>query len=129
MQIIAISNYPMKTELEKEVKAIMLSEADNYEHLEDYMTTILCEGNVNGMREKYIHEDFFNNHKSDIFELINVSLDLYGFNTREDMFAGLWDLEDQWLRQQNNQNLLAWFCFEEIVREIGISWDLDIQAA
>jgi hypothetical protein len=51
---------------------------------------------------------------------IQSSTGLYGM---KDLFGKKWDEEDPLVIEDYNQNLLAWFGFEETLRNIGLQFE------
>lgn len=60
---------------------------------------------------------FYKTHKKDIHVLLKDMLDLTGLSPHE-LFGEKWDTEDPSADEQSNQNLLAWFGFEESARNL-----------
>jgi hypothetical protein len=73
-------------------------------------------GCVSGMVSDLIYyEDtlkFFNEHKEEINNMLAEMIQETGISGVE-LFNGKWDNDDPLCLEQNNQNLLAWFGFEE----------------
>ena len=65
---------------------------------------------------------FYETYKHEINELLWKS----DFDNFEDLFGDNWDPYDRLALEENNQNWLAWFGFEETIRNIadkfGIDW-------
>lgn len=122
--------YTAATILEREVIAIIEDEASDYESFEAYLNDLLSGGCISGMVGTLIYYSdtiaFTQRHASDINELLANTLSMYGMNSPAELFGEKWDAEDSLCISQNNQNLLAWFAFEETAREIGISLDLEV---
>ena len=62
-------------------------------------------------------------YKEEINELlynVQASTGLYGM---KDLFGKKWDEEDPLAIEDYNQNLLAWFGFEETLRNIGLQFE------
>lgn len=130
MKIKNLKNYNATTGLEREVLTIIQNEASDYENFESYLSDLLSNGCVSGMVGALIYytdtQAFTQRHASDINELLSNTLSMFGFNSPIELFGKKWDKEDSLCLSQNNQNLMAWFAFEETAREIGISFDLEV---
>lgn len=130
MKIKNLKNYNATTGLEREVLTIIQNEASDYENFESYLSDLLSNGCVSGMVGALIYytdtQAFTQRHASDINELLSNTLSMFGFNSPVELFGKKWDKEDSLCLSQNNQNLMAWFAFEETAREIGISFDLEV---
>ena len=122
------TNYNATTELEKEVINIIIEEASDYESLERYLNDLLTYGCVSGIVSALTWYnqtlDFAKRHANEINEMLSTHLTMLGFCNPKELFGDKWDCEDSLALSTNNQNLLAWFAFEETAREIGISFDL-----
>lgn len=60
--------------------------------------------------------NFYKKFKKDISELLTEAIFNCG-NSPEDVFGDKWDSSDPLAMKEQNQNLLAWFGFEETVRQ------------
>jgi len=61
---------------------------------------------------------FYKRYQKAIDDLLKETLDSTGL-TLPELFGDKWDDEDPLAREQFNQNLLAWFGFEETARNIA----------
>ncbi len=124
------TNYTAHTELEKEVLEIIIDEASDYDSLEDYLSDLLSNGCISGMVGSLIYYSdtiaFTQRHSKDINELLSNQLSMFGFDSPVELFGEKWDSEDNLCLDVTNRNLLAWFAFEEVAREIGINFDLEV---
>ena len=66
---------------------------------------------------------FYNRYKKDINELLYNILKETGFLNPHQMFKDKWDEEDPLAQDVYNQNLLAWFGFEETLQEIAMNFE------
>lgn len=127
------TNYTANTELEKEVISIIVDEASDYESFEAYLSDLLSNGCISGMvgaLTMYSDTlDFTKRNAHDINELLSNQLSILGMESPSELFGEKWDSEDSLCLDTNNRNLLAWFAFEETAREIGISFDLNMEIA
>ena len=125
-----LDNYKNPTDLEKEVIEIIQDEAADYENLETYMIDIERAGCVSGMVGALIYysdtQKFATAHASDINELLNHTLSSFGADSLSELFGDRWDKEDNLCLGATNQNLIAWFAFEETARNIACSFNLNL---
>ena len=68
---------------------------------------------------------FFKRHKSDIMTMVKNSMKDFGYKSLEQMFGDKWDEEDMLIEEISNQNLLAWYAYEETV--LNVLNELDIE--
>ena len=68
---------------------------------------------------------FYKKHKSDIMTLVKQSLRDFGYRSMAEMFGTNWDEEDILIEDISNQNLLAWFAYEETLRNIFNELDIE----
>jgi hypothetical protein len=89
---------------------------DDGETLQSYLNDLCDHGCASGMVNSLIYYDdtitFYNKHKYIINRLL-VDLNI----TAQDLNG--YDKDDPLCLEQNNQNLLAWFAFEECARDIN----------
>ena len=92
--------------------------ADGYtkqEAIDELMTHGYQSGMVSGLIYYADTTKFFEAHKAEINELLKDTLWSTGLDTAE-LFGDKWDTDDPLCMDTINQNLLAWFGFEETVR-------------
>ena len=86
-----------------------------------YLQDVTTQGCVSGMVGGLIHYSdtvkFFNYHKLEINAILTEMLDSTGCSISE-LFGEKWDNNDPLAMEQLNQNLLAWFAYEETARAI-----------
>ena len=70
--------------------------------------------------------EFYENYKSEIYELLVELLDSCDCNSPADLFGSKWDPYDPLAFYEPNKQMLAFFGFEETIRnianEFGIEW-------
>lgn len=68
---------------------------------------------------------FYKKYKIEIKELLKETMDSIGCKSPAELFGDKWEQEDFWAEDTQNQNLLAWFGFEEtayqIANELGLN--------
>ena len=95
--------------------------ADGYtkqEAIDELMTHGCQSGTVSGLIYYADTTKFFEDHKGEINELLKDTLWSAGLTCVE-LFGDKWNSDDPLCMDTNNQNLLAWFGFEESVRALG----------
>lgn len=107
--------------LVEEVKEIAKRYFD--EEGNSFVSDLMRSGCISGMVSELIYYKdttaFFARHKEEINELLSETL--AELETTTSLTVSLqntikgWDLEDPLCLEQNNQNLVAWFVFEEII--------------
>jgi hypothetical protein len=123
MTITGIKNYKASSSLEKACKKIILGNVYK-DYVEGFFEDLLSHGCVSGMIGELTYycdtQKFFKKHKEEINELLTETLINYGRNaTPVDIFGDKFETEDVLCLDTNNQNLLAWFAFEETARKIA----------
>ena len=121
-----LSELKTSSKLELAVKNIILSECEV--NLKKFLYDLQSNGCVSGMVSELVYcEDttnFYNEHKAEISDLLVTVLESNGVNASSDIFGEQWDKNDPLCLEQANQNLLAWFAFEETAfclgRQVGI---------
>jgi hypothetical protein len=68
---------------------------------------------------------FYLKHKKEIWRLLDELLDDTGLERTQDLLRD-WDGSDRWAEETPNQNLLAWFGFEETARNLAGAAGIDI---
>ena len=66
---------------------------------------------------------FYKQYKGEINELLYQSMQETGLYSPSELFGDKWDKEDPLANYDFNQNLLAWFGFEETLRKIGYNFE------
>ena len=61
---------------------------------------------------------FYKRYKKEIDTILKDLINESGSNSPADLFGNKWDKEDFLIEDTNNRNLLAWFGFEEKLREL-----------
>lgn len=66
---------------------------------------------------------FYKRYREEINELLKDCMYSTGLYSMKDLFGKNWDDEDPLIIDTHNQNLLAWFGFEETLRNIGYNFE------
>lgn len=106
------------TKLEKAVQKIINKYAADYESgAEGFMKDLRYGGCQSGLVGELIYYNdtcrFYNQHKQEINALLYETLENCGLKSPAELFGDKWDEQDPMGIQDQNQNLLAWFAFEE----------------
>ena len=106
----------------------ILEHWDDYENKEDIFLDVLHHGCQSGIVGDLIYFSqtvkFYNTYKEEINEMLYDIMYDIGSYSPYDIFGGKWDTEDPLCLETNNQNLLAWFGFEETLRLIAHEFDI-----
>ena len=99
-------------------------EEDGYTR-EDQLSDLLGQGCISGMVVPliYYHDTirFFEAHREEIGRLLAAVTTDTGCSPSE-LFGDRWDEQDPLASEAYNQNLLAWFGFEETARTLHPDW-------
>ena len=97
---------------------------------EDFIKDVLSGGCVNGTVGELIYTKdcvaFYRKHKKDIQKLVTELMNDCGIDSMKGLFGDKFDCEDPFCEEDENQNLLAWFGFEEALRTLAYRIELDI---
>ena len=66
---------------------------------------------------------FYKRYKAEIDALLYEAMENTGLHAPSELFGDKWDKEDPLANDVYNQNLLAWFGFEETMRSIGYNFE------
>ena len=66
---------------------------------------------------------FYKRYRDEINELLKGLMDSTGLYSMKELFGKNWDDEDPLILETHNQNLLAWFGFEETLRNVGLNFE------
>lgn len=108
-----------QTALERNVARWANARANDYQNgLEGVFSDLFYGGCASGMVSHLIyHKDtlaFYRKHRAEIQKMYTEMVNEFG----ENILNG-WDKEDPFARDTQNQNLLAWFGFEEAARNLA----------
>ena len=111
------------SKLTKEVCNYVIDRWHDYDNKRHIFTDVLNYGCQSGVVGSLIYYSdtvaFYNRHKEKINNLLYVEMSACGIYSPSDLFGDKWDKEDMLCIDTFNQNLLAWFGFEETLRNIG----------
>lgn len=66
---------------------------------------------------------FYKQHKQEIDTLLYEIMEQTGIYSMKELFGDKWDKEDPLGNDVYNQNILAWFGFEEALRNVGMNFE------
>lgn len=116
--------------LEKYVYDYIIEEWHNYDDKKSIFTDVLYYGCQSGIVSDLIYYSdttrFYSIYQVEINELLYNTFLSCGCKSPSELFSDKWDDEDPLAIDVSNQNLLAWFGFEEAMRNIAYKLDLDI---
>ena len=116
-----------ETELERAVARIA---GERGEDCTDFVKDVLSGGCINGTVGELIYTAdcvaFYRKHKRDIQKLVTELMSDCGTDSMKGLFGDKFDAEDPFCEGDENQNLLAWFGFEEALKTLAERIELDI---
>ncbi|MCK9372462.1 MAG: hypothetical protein M0P91_04635 [Sulfuricurvum sp.] len=126
-----VKNIKTNTKLEEAVKDCIIEEIETcYEDREeDFFEDLFRNGCISGMVSSLVYytetQKFFKEHDEEINELVSETIDSIGCDSITGIFGDKFDKSDFLCLEQSNQNLLAWFGFEETARKLAQELGLD----
>ena len=106
--------------LENDVKRICKRHIKEYDNEQAFIDDLMqgCQSGIIG-ELIYYHDTlkFYKKHKKAINELLAEILNDCGYSSPSELFSK-WDKTDPLAMETNNQNLLAWFAFEEMASRL-----------
>ncbi len=115
------------TPLQKRVLTYISDEWGNYDDKKHIFTDILhygCQSGTVGFLIWYSDTvKFYKKHKAEIDALLYETMESTGLYAPTELFGDKCDKEDPLANDDYNQNLLAWFGFEETMRNIGYQFE------
>lgn len=106
----------------------VLDNWDNYSNnRKAIFTDVLYHGCQSGIVGHLIYYadtvKYYEDHKTEINEMLYECMQECGTHDPKDLFGDKWDNEDPLALDTYNQNLLAWFGFEETLRNVAREFD------
>ena len=103
----------------------IISNWEYYDDKKDIFLSIINDGCKSGACRDLIYygqtKRFYETYKYEINELLYKS----GYDNLADLFGSDWDVHDTLALEEDNQNLLAWFGFEETLTNIAIKFGIE----
>ncbi len=113
--------------LEKRVCSYIIDQWRDYDDKKHIFTDVLyygCQSGTVGFLIYYSDTvSFYKKYKEEINALLYELMDGIGTHDMSELFGDKWDKEDPLCIDCYNQNLMAWFGFEETMRNIGRNFD------
>ena len=109
-----------ESKLEKHVQRIINSHGKDYDNgAAGFLRDVAYGGCASGVVGELIYYrdtvKFYRQHRAEISELLKETIQEYGAKGPGEK----WDTDDPLASEQFNQNLLAWFAFEETARRLA----------
>lgn len=82
-----------------------------------------CSGVVSELIYYYDTVRFYKQYRQEINEMLYNIMNETGLYAPSELFGDKWDKEDPLAQYDYNQNLLAWFGFEETLRNIAYNFE------
>ena len=113
--------------LTESVTDYIIDKWDEYDDKKNIVTDVLEHGCQSGIVGSLIYYDdttaYYETNKNAINELLYETMDECGIYDLSKLFGDKWDKEDPLAIDVLNQNLLAWFGFEETMRKVAIEFE------
>lgn len=107
----------------KRVCRYVIDEWGNYQDKTYIFKDVLYYGCQSGMVGFLVYYSdtvrFYKQYRREIDDLLYEEMEGIGIYSPVELFGKKWDKEDPLGRDDYNQNLLAWFGFEETMRKLG----------
>lgn len=111
----------------KRVCNYVIDEWSDYDDKKSIFTDVLRYGCQSGMVGFLIYYKdtvrFYKQYQNEISNLLYTTMNELGMYSPIELFGNKWELEDPLGRDITNQNLLAWFGFEETLRNLGQNFE------
>ena len=111
----------------KRVCNYVISEWSNYDDKTNIFKDVLYYGCQSGTVGFLIYYSdtvrFYKQYREEIDNLLYEEMENTGLYSPSELFGKSWDKEDPLGRDDYNQNLLAWFGFEETLRKVGYEFE------
>ena len=122
-QAIEQINNNTSSELLEDVTEFILGEWDEYDDPKQIVIDLLDYGCQSGMVGHLVYFSqtaaYYEDHREEINKLLYDMMDECGIYDPSELFGDKWDKEDPLATNSLNQNLLAWFGFEETMRNLA----------
>lgn len=107
----------------EDVTEFILGEWDEYDDPKQIVIDLLDYGCQSGMVGYLVYYNqttaYYEDHREEINKLLYDMMDECGIYDPSELFGDKWDKEDPLAINSLNQNLLAWFGFEETMRRFA----------
>ena len=113
--------------LTKRVCNYVIDRWSDYDDKKHIFTDVLHNGCRSGVVSELIYYydtvRFYKQYRQEINEMLYNIMNETGLYAPSELFGDKWDKEDPLAQDDFNQNLLAWFGFEETLRNIGYNFE------
>ena len=113
--------------LTKRVCNYVISRWKDYSDKRNIFIDVLNYGCQSGVVGELIYYSdtvrFYKQYRQEINALLYELMNSTGLYSPSELFGDKWDKEDPLAQDDYNQNLLAWFGFEETLRNIGYNFE------
>ncbi len=113
--------------LTKRVCSYVIDQWSEYDNKKNIFTDVLHYGCQSGTVGFLIYYSdtvrFYKQYNEEINDLLSNLMAETGLYDLSDLFGDKWDKEDPLIRDDFNKNLLAWFGFEEALRNVGYNFE------
>jgi len=113
--------------LTRKVCNYVIERWQDYDNKNSIFTDVLRYGCQSGIVGELIYYSdtcaFYKRYKEEINNLLYELMNGTGLYSPTELFGDKWDSEDSLVTDCTNQNLLAWFGFEETLRNIGYNFE------
>ena len=103
----------------------IVSNWEYFEDKKDIFLSVMNDGCKSGACRDLIYygqtKRFYENYKHEINELIYKN----NYDNLANLFGSDWDIHDPLALEEDNQNLLAWFGFEETLTQIAYKFGIE----
>lgn len=127
LEILRISERFADSELAAYVFDYIKDKWNDYDNPIDIFTDVLNHGCQSGIVGSLVYYSdtvpFYQEHKEEINEMLYYWLEETGDHDPAILFGKNWHKDDPLAIYDENQNLLAWFGFEEMLRKIGYEFE------
>lgn len=116
-----------QNKLYKKACSYVIDRWPSYDNKKNIFTDVLNYGCISGVVGFLIYYKdtvkFYNRYKTEIDKLLYDTMRELGIYSLKEIFGNKWDEEDPLCLDVYNSNLLAWFGFEETLRQLAFKFD------
>lgn len=113
--------------LTKHVCSYVINKWHDYDDKVNIFKDVLYMGCVSGIVSELVYYSdtlkFYRKYRDEINSLLSETMRSIGCFSFKDVFGNNFDDEDPLIIDTHNQNLMAWFGFEETLRNIGYEFE------
>ena len=113
----------LKAAVVRSIKAAAKNYGKGSDAIKNYVNDVISSGGQSGIISELIYytdtKAWFKKYNSDISILLKEFISDMGVNSPAELFGNKWDRSDMFATDTQNQNLLAWFSYEETCNDIA----------